>query len=551
MESWMPQGNRSLLEIDDVTIGFHTERGDIEAVSHASLTVERGHTVAIVGESGSGKTTLTSALNRLLPANGRVVSGSIVFDGKDILALSEREMSSLRGRQIGLVPQDPTSNLNPLVPVGKQVAEVFRVHRVATGKRAKGRAIELLEMVGIADAGRRYAQYPHEFSGGMKQRVLIAMGLACRPQLLIADEPTSALDVTVQRIILDELAALTAEMGTTVLLVTHNLALAAEQADHIVVMNHGCIVESGPVSAVLHTPTDDYTKRLIAAAPSFATKALVDRFADDVVGESGALQDNVVDVVDLSKSFSIRMGMMGRGARFTAVDDISFSIPRGKSVGIVGESGSGKSTTAKMVLKLETSTSGDILFEDKNVTDISGTALLSFRRRVQPIFQNPYAALDPRYTVGDSIREPLDVHDVGTRAQRDSRVAELLTQVALDPASAARYPHQLSGGQRQRVAIARALALEPEVVVLDEAVSALDVLVQAQILELLVSLQQRLGLSYLFISHDLAVVRMICHYVHVMQRGKIVESGTPDDLFNRPQHEYTKALLAAIPAAAF
>lgn len=540
--------NTSLLEIDDLTVRFRTERGEIEAVSHASLSVDRGRTVAIVGESGSGKSTLTSALNRLLPANGRVVSGSITFDGQDILALSEREMGSLRGRQIGLVPQDPTSNLNPLLPVGKQIAEVFAVHRVVTGRRAKSRAIELLEMVGIADAERRYAQYPHEFSGGMKQRVLIAMGLACQPQLLIADEPTSALDVTVQKIILDELAALTAEMGTTVLMVTHNLALAAERADHLVVMNRGRIVDSGPVGTVLPTPTDDYTKRLIAAAPSFSMDAIIDRTADDA--DDAEPKDNVVDVVDLAKSFTIRMGMLGRGSRFTAVDNISFSIPRGKTVGIVGESGSGKSTTAKLVLKLETTTSGRILFENTNVTAISGPALRSFRRRVQPVFQNPYAALDPRYTVGDAIREPLDLHKVGTPAQRDARVIALFRQVALDPALAQQYPHELSGGQRQRVAIARALALDPEVVVLDEAVSALDVLVQAQILELLVTLQQRLGLSYLFISHDLAVVRMICHYVHVMQRGKIVESGTPDEIFSHPQHEYTQALLAAIPAGA-
>src|SRR5690242_18805206 len=298
MEMWMSQANTSLLEIDDLTVRFRTERGEIEAVSHASLSVDRGRTVAIVGESGSGKSTLTSALNRLLPANGRVVSGTITFDGQDVLALSEREMGSLRGRQIGLVPQDPTSNLNPLLPVGKQIAEVFAVHRVATGRRARSRAIELLEMVGIADAERRYAQYPHEFSGGMKQRVLIAMGLACQPQLLIADEPTSALDVTVQKMILDELAALTAEMGTTVLMVTHNLALAAERADHLVVMNRGRIVDSGPVGSVLPTPTDDYTKRLIAAAPSFSTDAIIDRTTDNT--DDANPEDNVVDVVDLA-----------------------------------------------------------------------------------------------------------------------------------------------------------------------------------------------------------------------------------------------------------
>lgn len=540
----MPQDARPLLEIDDLSIAFTTQRGEVMAVRHASVTVAAGQTVAIVGESGSGKSTLTSALNRLLPSNGRVVGGSITFDGHDVTALSERQMNDIRGKQIGLVPQDPMSNLNPLVPVGKQIAEVFKIHRVAKGKDARTRAVEQLELVGIPEPERRYSQYPHEFSGGMRQRVLIAMGLACRPKLLIADEPTSALDVTVQKVILDELAALTRSMGTAVLLVTHDLALAAERADQVVVMSSGEIVESGPAHTVLNAPSHDYTKRLIAAAPSLTTKSLVESPA-----EADVTPENVVDVVGLTKAYKIRKGALGVPAHFVAVDDISLSIPRGTTVGIVGESGSGKSTTAKMVLKLEPSTSGDILFEDTKVTDISGASLLSFRKRVQPVFQNPYAALDPRYTVGDAVREPLDVHKVGTRAEREQRVTELLIQVALDPTLASRYPHELSGGQRQRIAIARALALEPELVVLDEAVSALDVVVQAQILDLLVSLQKRLGLTYLFISHDLAVVRMMCHYVHVMKNGRIVESGTPDDIFDHPQHEYTKALLAAIPVA--
>jgi peptide/nickel transport system ATP-binding protein len=540
----MPDDSRPLLKIDDLSIAFRTQRGEVEAVRRASVTVAAGQTVAIVGESGSGKSTLTSALIRLLPANGRVVNGSISFDGQDVLALSEKQMNAIRGRQIGLVPQDPMSNLNPLVTVGKQVAEVFSIHRVAKGRQARARAVEQLEMVGIPEPERRYSQYPHEFSGGMRQRVLIAMGLACRPKLLIADEPTSALDVTVQKVILDELAALTRSMGTAVLLVTHDLALAAERADQVVVMSRGVIVESGPARQVLTAPTHEYTKRLIAAAPSLVTKSLI-RSTDGASVDAPA--DSVVDVRGLTKSYKTRKGALGLPSQFVAVDDISLSIPRGTTVGIVGESGSGKSTTAKMVLKLEPSTSGDILFEDTRVTDISGASLLSFRRRVQPVFQNPYAALDPRYTVGDAVREPLDVHEVGTRSERDGRVVELLTQVALDPELANRYPHELSGGQRQRIAIARALALEPELVVLDEAVSALDVLVQAQILDLLVALQQKLGLTYLFISHDLAVVRMMCHYVHVMRNGRIVESGTPEDIFDRPQQEYTRSLLAAIP----
>ena len=531
-----------LLQIDDLSIVFRTQRGEAEAVRHASMTVAAGQTVAIVGESGSGKSTLTSALNRLLPDNGRVVSGSITFDGHDVLALSERQMNDIRGRQIGLVPQDPMSNLNPLVTVGKQIAEVFSIHGVAKGKQARARAVEQLEMVGIPEAGRRYSQYPHEFSGGMRQRVLIAMGLACRPKLLIADEPTSALDVTVQKVILDELAALTRSMGTAVLLVTHDLGLAAERADEVVVMSRGQIVESGPARTVLTAPAHEYTKRLIAAAPSLATKSLIEASADIPA-------DAVVDIRGLTKSYKTRKGALGLPSHFVAVDDISLSIPRGTTVGIVGESGSGKSTTAKMVLKLEPSSSGEILFEGTKVTDISGASLLSFRKRVQPVFQNPYAALDPRYTVGDAVREPLDVHKVGTRAQRTARVVELLTHVALDPELANRYPHELSGGQRQRIAIARALALDPELVVLDEAVSALDVLVQAQILDLLVTLQQKLGLTYLFISHDLAVVRMMCHYVHVMKSGRIVESGTPEEIFDHPRDEYTKSLLAAIPVA--
>ncbi|MHA6626597.1 ABC transporter ATP-binding protein [Pseudonocardia sichuanensis] len=539
---------QALLEIGDLTVTFSTDRGPVEAVRGADLTVRRGETVAVVGESGSGKSTLASAINGLLAANGRVTSGTITFDGTDLLTLPERRMNAVRGRRIGLVPQDPMSNLNPLVPVGRQISEIFRIHGVATGRAARDRAIQLLDSVGIPDPHHRYRQYPHEFSGGMRQRVLIAMGLACRPQLLIADEPTSALDVTVQKIVLDLLDDLTSSMGTAVLLVTHDLALAAERADRVVVMHRGAVVESGPASTVLDNPRNDYTRRLLRAAPSLATGSLVG--GQPPADEHDEASRPAIEAVGLRKEYPVRRGAFGRRSRFVAVDDVSFSVPRGRTVGIVGESGSGKSTTAKMLLMLEPSTSGHIVFDDRTVTRLTGRDLFAFRRRVQPVFQNPYAALDPRYVVGDTVREPLEVHRIGTREEQDARVAELLAQVALDPALADRYPHELSGGQRQRVAIARALALDPEVVILDEPVSALDVLVQAQILDLLVELQRRLGLSYVFISHDLAVVRILCHHVHVMRGGRIVESGSPATLFRDPQHEYTRELLAAIPTAA-
>jgi peptide/nickel transport system ATP-binding protein len=537
---------RPLLEISGLDVTFSTSRGPVEAVRGADLTVRRGETVAVVGESGSGKTTLASAVNRLLAANGQVASGSITLDGTDLLALPERRMNAVRGRRIGLVPQDPMSNLNPLLPVGRQISEIFRIHGVASGRAARERAVELLDSVGIPDPQHRYRQYPHEFSGGMRQRVLIAMGLACRPELLIADEPTSALDVTVQKVVLDLLDELTSSMGTAVLLVTHDLALAAERADRVVVMHRGAIVESGPTSTVLADPQNDYTRRLLESAPSMATESLVAESSTSP--EPGSRP--VIEVAGLRKEYPVRKGALGRREQLVAVDNVAFTVPRGRTVGIVGESGSGKSTTAKMLLMLEPSTAGDIVFDDKEVTGLSGSELFAFRRRVQPVFQNPYAALDPRYAVGDTVREPLEVHRIGTREEQDARVAELLTQVALDPALSDRYPHELSGGQRQRVAIARALALDPEVVVLDEAVSALDVLVQAQILDLLVELQRRLGLSYVFISHDLAVVRILCHEVHVMKAGRIVESGSPTTLFHDPQHDYTKELLAAIPVGA-
>ena len=539
-----------VLRISGLRVDFGQGDRAVTAVADVSIDVAAGETVAVVGESGSGKSTTAAAINRLLPESARIVSGSILFEGRPMTELGERELVRLRGAGIGLVPQDPMSNLNPMMRVGDQIAEALEVHGVTSGRSTDERVVELLTMVGIPDARRRARQYPHEFSGGMRQRVLIAMGLACRPRLLIADEPTSALDVTVQRRVLDQLDELTDAMGAAVFLITHDLALAAERADRIVVMYKGRIVEEGRSADLLRDPQHEYTRRLIAAAPSLTSRRvpLPDRAAGaGVAGDAGT--GALVEVRDLRKVFPMRAAGRDEPKTFTAVDGISFTIPRGRTVSIVGESGSGKSTTANLVLGLESITDGTILFDGQDISGFGRKELLGLRRRVQPVFQNPYASLDPRYTVERSIAEPLKVHGIGDATSRRRRVGELLEQVALPREFAGRLPHQLSGGQCQRVAIARALALEPDLVVLDEAVSALDVLVQAQVLQLLAELQQRLGLSYLFISHDLAVVRMISDEVHVMQRGRIVESGTPEQIFEAPQHDYTRELLAAIPGA--
>ncbi|HZE39642.1 MAG TPA: ABC transporter ATP-binding protein [Stackebrandtia sp.] len=536
--------NEPVLSIRDLSVAFRGSAGEVTAVDGVSLDVPRGSTVAVVGESGSGKSTTASAVNRLLPANGRIIGGRVLFQGQDLAELGERGMTAIRGAGIGLVPQDPMSNLNPLMRIGDQVAEALEVHGRAHGGAARRRAIELLEQVGIAEAERRARQFPHEFSGGMRQRALIAMGLACEPTLLIADEPTSALDVTLQRRILDQLDALTSELGTSVLLITHDLALAAERADTVAVMYHGQIVESGAAQEILANPQHEYTQRLLAAAPSLTSAVEV---GDALTPVRRPDAGDLVAVDRLTKRFPIR----GSGADnpFTAVEDVAFTIPRGHTVSIVGESGSGKSTTANLVLGLERPTSGTIRFDGADIASLGRKGAFALRRRVQPVFQNPYASLDPRYTVEQSIAEPLRVHRVGDKRSRHAKVLTLLEQVALPSELADRLPHELSGGQRQRVAIARAIALSPELVVLDEAVSALDVLVQAQILRLLAELQRELGLAYLFISHDLAVVRQISHTVHVMRSGRIVESGTPREIFDNPSHEYTRELLAAIPGA--
>jgi len=538
-----------LLSIRDLTVAFQTQSGAREVLHGVSLDVSRGETVAIVGESGSGKSTTASAVIGLLPGTGSVTGGSIALDGRELTTLSKRQLETVRGREIGYVPQDPMSNLNPVWSIGFQVKEAIRANGIAHGRKAVNeRTVEVLQQAGLQDAALRLHQYPHQFSGGMRQRALIGIGLAADPQLLIADEPTSALDVTVQRVILDHMARLTREKGTSVLLITHDLGLAAERASTIVVMQNGEVVESGPSREILQNPLHPYTQRLVAAAPSIASKR-IQAAAARVAEQRETIQaPPAVRVKDLTKDYRIRTGGF-RSEPFRAVDAVSFEIPRGTTLALVGESGSGKSTVARMVLSLEAPTSGSIEVDGKDTSRISSRDAFALRRRMQPVFQDPYGSLDPLRNIGSTIAEPLNIHGVGDGASRRARVRELLDQVSLPQELAARYPNELSGGQRQRVAIARALALKPDIVVLDEAVSALDVLVQDQILQLLAELQGELGLTYLFITHDLAVVRVAADLVCVMEKGRIVEQGTVDEIFANPREAYTRRLLDAIPGA--
>ena len=649
----MQKEHGPLLEVKDLAIDFTTDTGKpVHAVRDANFTVYPGQWVAIVGESGSGKSTSAMAVLGLLPGTGHVVNGSIKLDGEEIAGAKQSEFDKLRGTKMGLVPQDPMSNLNPVWRIGSQVKEALKANnmdvahekRSALAKALAGDEVEvkgnddetflgakelpelmteakkalteagvsgeafdkavarftnewvpgsetrwrvaddlikagvaddqawylakkyvigstmddriagLLSEAGLPDAATRARQFPHEFSGGMRQRALIAIGLACRPDLLIADEPTSALDVTVQKRILDHLHMLTDSLGTAVLFITHDLGLAAERAQHIVVMYKGQVVESGPSLEVLQHPQHPYTKRLVAAAPSLASQRIIsakergedaDALLDHHIAGESTLEksEHIITVDHLTKEFKLPR----KKEMFKAVDDVSFSVKRGTTLAIVGESGSGKSTVANMVLHLLKPTSGKVFYEGRDTSTFKAKDLLGFRRHVQPVFQNPYGSLDPMYSIFRSIEEPLRIHKIGDKKWRANRVKELLDMVEMPASVMGRYPNELSGGQRQRIAIARAMALDPDVIVCDEAVSALDVLVQDQVLRLLNDLQAEKGLSYLFITHDLAVVRQIADEVVVMQHGKLVEHATTDEVFDHPQKQYTRDLLDAIP----
>lgn len=649
----MQKEHGPLLEVRNLAIDFTTDTGKpVHAVRDANFTVYPGQWVAIVGESGSGKSTSAMAVLGLLPGTGHVVNGSIKLDGEEIAGAKQSEFDKLRGTKMGLVPQDPMSNLNPVWRIGSQVKEALKANnmdvahekRSALAKALAGDEVEvkgnddetflgakelpelmteakkalteagvsgeafdkavarftnewvpgsetrwrvaddlikagvaddqawylakkyvigstmddriagLLSEAGLPDAATRARQFPHEFSGGMRQRALIAIGLACRPDLLIADEPTSALDVTVQKRILDHLHMLTDSLGTAVLFITHDLGLAAERAQHIVVMYKGQVVESGPSLEVLQHPQHPYTKRLVAAAPSLASQRIIsakergenaDALLDHHIAGESTLEksEHIITVDHLTKEFKLPR----KKEMFKAVDDVSFSVKRGTTLAIVGESGSGKSTVANMVLHLLNPTSGKVFYEGRDTSTFKAKDLLGFRRHVQPVFQNPYGSLDPMYSIFRSIEEPLRIHKIGDKKWRANRVKELLDMVEMPASVMGRYPNELSGGQRQRIAIARAMALDPDVIVCDEAVSALDVLVQDQVLRLLNDLQAEKGLSYLFITHDLAVVRQIADEVVVMQHGKLVEHATTDEVFDHPQKQYTRDLLDAIP----
>lgn len=567
-----------LLQVRDVAVEFQTIDGPVHAVEAVDLDLAAGETLAIVGESGSGKSTTAMSVIGLLPGNGRVTQGSILFEGEDLVGAPESVMRTIRGRSIGLVPQDPMSNLNPVARIGSQIAETLLAHGLATRRDVDRKVVETLAAAGLPNAEERAKQYPHEFSGGMRQRALIAIGLACDPKLLIADEPTSALDVTVQKTILDQLERMTSERGTAVMLITHDLGLAAERASRVVVMNRGRIVEQGPARQILEDPQHPYTQALVKAAPSVAAVRLrpevfrtaapapttpditpAEQTTDSapaavsaprVAGPAAEAEpqgeepvDNIVEVEGLTKIYQVR----GSKEDFAAVKDVSFAIPRGETVAIVGESGSGKTTTARMMLKVIDPTEGSIRFDGEDVATLKGRRLREFRQRVQPIFQDPYSSLNPMFSIERIISEPLEFYKRGSAKERAARVRQLLDDVALPQAMLRRYPSELSGGQRQRVAIARALALSPDLIVCDEPVSALDVLVQDQVLSLLRDLQREYGLSYLFISHDLAVVRLISDYVCVMKDGQLVEAASSEEIFTNPRDPYTRRLLASIP----
>ncbi|MBF6414698.1 dipeptide ABC transporter ATP-binding protein [Nocardia cyriacigeorgica] len=534
-ENEPPVEAEELLRVERLRVRYRTGDGPVTAVDGVSLTVRRGEVVALVGESGSGKSTLAHAVIGLLGGTADIADGTVTFAGQPVDYGSEQALRRLRGLQVGFVPQDPGLSLNPVRRIGDQVAEALRVHRLDDRRGALERATALLAEVGLDRPQLRATQYPHELSGGQRQRVLIAIALACGPDLIIADEPTSALDATVARRVLDRLAERIAARGTAVLLITHDLAMAAERADRLVVLRNGAVVESGRTAEILGDPRHPYTRRLLAAAPALA--------ADRVVRPATVLDGGpLLTVREVHKLFRA-----GAGSTVTAVAGVGFELGRGETLALVGESGSGKSTTARIAVRLTDPDRGEVVFDGEPLTRARAGQLRALRRRFQIVYQNPYSSLDPRLRVGSVIEEPLRAYGIGNRKARAQRVAELLEQVALPAGYARRRPAELSGGQRQRVAIARALALRPELLVLDEPVSALDASVQAQILELLDDLQRQLRLSYLFISHDLAVVRRISDRVAVMRYGRIVETGTTADIFDNPQHDYTRELLAAIP----
>jgi peptide/nickel transport system ATP-binding protein len=550
-----------LLSIQDLHVGFRMGKGVVaQAVKGVSFDIPENTTVALVGESGSGKSVTAMSVLNLLPDNAQR-QGRILWRGKDLLTTPLAELQTLRGREIACVFQDPMSSLNPVFTIGVQLAEPLIKHLGLSKSQAMERAEALLVEVGMPEPKRRMKAYPHELSGGQQQRVMIAMALACEPKLLIADEPTTALDVTIQRQILELIAKLGQKHRMSVLFISHDLGVVGEIANHVVVMRHGQIREQGAVAQIFANPQDPYTKALLACRPSLegnpARLMVIDDHIAAQQGEASAPKAQakakdpnapvVLEVKSLAKSFFIKQGLFGK-REFKAVQNVNFQLRKGHTLGVVGESGSGKTTMGLTLLRLHEPTGGEVIFDGKNLLTLSSAERQLMRRRIQVVFQNPYASLNPRFTIGQTLVEPMEIHGIGaSTAEREERARVLLGKVGLDGRAFGKYPHEFSGGQRQRIAIARCLTLQPEVLVLDEAVSALDVSVQAQVLNLLKDLQDEFGLAYVFISHDLAVVRFISDEVLVMKDGVVVEQAHAQQILSAPKEDYTKRLLAAIP----
>ena len=554
----------ALLEVKDLCIEFYTEEKTIQAVSSLSFQIQKGKTLGLVGESGSGKSVTALGLMRLIPEPpGKITKGQVLFHSKDLLQFNENEMRKIRGNKMSMIFQEPMTSLNPVFTIGNQISEALILHRKLSKEEAWITSIDLLKRVGIQNPEKRISAYPHEFSGGQRQRAMIAMAIACEPDLLIADEPTTALDVTIQKQILNLLRELQSQYGMSILFITHDLGVVGEIADHVLVMEKSYGVEFKPTKEIFTQPEHSYTKGLIACRPTLSscTRRLpvISDFTNSKEEKSHLEKQKkkdlsktpcLMEVQSLKKYFALDKSIFGTVRSWVrAVDNVTFKVPKGSTIGLVGESGCGKTTLGRTILRLVEPTEGSIVYNNQNILELNSKEMRALRKKMQIIFQDPYASLNPRMTIGSAIMEPMEIHSLGdSKKERWDRVIHLLETVGLSSDMVNRYPHEFSGGQRQRICIARALAVEPEFIVCDESVSALDVSIQAQILNLLLDLQEQLGLTYIFISHDLAVVKFMSDQVIVMHKGQIVEQNTPDQIYSNPQHEYTKTLLSSIPS---
>ena len=549
----------NLISVQDLRVSFRMSKTNtVEAVKGVSFDIPVNSTVALVGESGSGKSVSAMSIVRLLPDNATVSPSSrILYNGTDLLSAPMQQLRAMRGKDISVVFQEPMSSLNPVFTVGEQIAEVLRVHMKMTARQALARALELMAEVGIPNPKERLNAYPHQLSGGQQQRVMIAIAIACEPKLLIADEPTTALDVTVQRQIVELLANLQQRHKMSMLFISHDLGLVGEISNRVVVMRHGTVREAGDANTIFTAPQDAYTQALLACRPRLDARPRRLTVIDDFISKRPPITEErvsapingpaLIEVTGLRKDYPLKTGLFKRSV-FSAVKGADFSLHKGRTLGVVGESGSGKTTVGMMLTRLTDATAGRIMFEGIDLATLNAAKMQAYRSRIQIIFQNPYASLNPRFTIGQILMEPMRIHSIGKdEGERAQRAVALIEKVGLPPEAFGKYPHEFSGGQRQRIAIARCLTMKPEIIVCDESVSALDVSVQATVLNLLLDLQEEFGLTYVFISHDLAVVKYMADDILVMNQGEIVERGSSDDIYNRPQHAYTRQLLGAIP----